>query len=93
MKLKVILLTLAVLLLLADGALAMSSANYKLDWFTPMTGGGGGPSSSANYAVNFTVGQSVIGASSSANYQAGLGYWYGGAVEHRIYLPVILRNS
>jgi hypothetical protein len=23
--------------------LALSSDNYRLDWFTPLTGGGGGP--------------------------------------------------
>ena len=37
-----ILLTLVALLLLADSAPAMSSTNYRLDWFTPLTGGGGG---------------------------------------------------
>ncbi|MBU0496255.1 MAG: hypothetical protein KKB13_30745, partial [Chloroflexi bacterium] len=54
-----------ILLLLASNALAMRSTNYWLDWYTPLTGGGGGPASSTNYAVNFTVGQSAIGASAS----------------------------
>jgi len=92
MKRKVILLTLAVLLLLTGSALAMSSTNYRLDWFTPLTGGGGGPASSAHYAVNFTVGQSAIGASTSTNYGGCLGYWCG-IREYRVYLPLILRNS
>ncbi|MCJ7642217.1 MAG: hypothetical protein MUO29_10040 [Desulfobacterales bacterium] len=65
----------------------------RLDWFTPLTGGGGGPASSANYAVNLTVGQAVIGASSSANYGGGVGYWYGAAAQYRIYLPLLLRND
>jgi hypothetical protein len=39
--------------------------------------GGGGPMSSANYSVNSSAGQSTIGFSSSASYQAGIGYWYG----------------
>jgi len=86
-----ILLALTAILLLAGSALAMSSTNYRLDWFTPMTGGGGAPASSASYAVNFTVGQTVIGASSSANYGAGLGYWYGAVAQFRIYLPLVLR--
>ena len=70
---------LAVLLciLLTGSALAMSSTNYRLDWFTPLTSGGGGAASSTNYAVNLTIGQAAIGGSSSANYAAGLGYWYG----------------
>jgi len=87
-----ILLTLAVLLLLAGRALAMSSANYRLDWFTPLTGSGGA-ASSADYAVNFTVGQTAIGAASSTNYGVCLGFWGGGAAgQYRIYLPLVLRN-
>jgi hypothetical protein len=69
----------------------MSSANYRLDWFVPLTGGGG-PSSSTQYAVNVTVGQTVVGASSSANYKVGLGYWYGAGIPYQVYLPVVLRN-
>jgi hypothetical protein len=85
-----------VFLLLVGSALAMSSANYRLDWFTPMTGNGGGAISSANYAANFTVGQTAIGTSSSADYRIGLGYWYGGTKateELQIYLPLVLRNT
>ena len=88
-----VLLALTAILLLAGSALAMSSTNYRLDWFTPMTGGGGAPASSASYAVNFTIGQTVIGASSSANYGVGLGYWYGAAAQFRIFLPVVLKNG
>ena len=82
---------LLVSLLLATTALAMSSASYRLDWFTPMTGGGGGPASSANYAVNLTIGQTAIGASASANYGACLGYWCGQLPGGRLHLPLILR--
>ena len=84
---------LAVLLciLWTGSALAMSSTNYKLDWFTPLTSGGGGAASSTNYAVNLTIGQAAIGGSSSANYAVGLGYWYGAAVQYKIFLPIVLR--
>nr|HID13717.1 hypothetical protein [Anaerolineae bacterium] len=92
MKRKVILLALIALLLLTGSVLAMSSDNYRLDWFTPLTGGGGGPSSSTNYAVNFTVGQTAIGTSSSTNYGGCLGYWCGAGVEYKIFLPLVLRN-
>ncbi len=78
-------------LLLSGVALAMSSDNYRLDWFTPLTGGGGGPASSTNYAVNFTVGQAVIGASASTNYRGCLGYWCG-EFEYRVFLPLVMRN-
>jgi len=92
MRQLLLLLTLAALLLLAGRALAMSSANYRLDWFVPLTGGGGGPAGSDHYAVNFTVGQSVVGASTSTNYRGCLGFWCGAAAQYRVYLPLVLRN-
>jgi len=78
-------------LLLAGVALAMDSTNYRLDWFTPLTGGGGEPAESDHYAVNLTVGQSAIGTSSSTNYEGCLGYWCG-IVEYRVFLPLVLRD-
>jgi uncharacterized repeat protein (TIGR01451 family) len=77
MRTKQIAIILAVLLLLGGGALAMSSMNYAVAWFVPLTGGGGGPITSTHYAANFTVGQVAVGLTSSANYATGLGYWYG----------------
>ena len=79
-------------LLFASSALAMSSANYRLDWFTPLTSGGGGPAESAGYAVNLTVGQTAIGSASSSSYQACLGYWCGAVGQWRVYLPLITKN-
>ncbi len=77
MKRKRPLLILIVFLLLAGGALGMSSANFRLDWFTPMTGSGEQGLSSANYSASFTVGQTAVDTSSSANYEGCLGYWCG----------------
>ena len=91
MKRKTILLTLLLLLLLVHGVQAMSSTNFALDWFTPLTSGGGGPASSTHYAANFTIGQTAIGASSSTNYGTGLGYWYGIFQQFRIRLPLIIK--
>jgi len=91
MKRAALLLVLAAFLLLVSNALAMRSTNYWLDWYTPLTGGGGGPAGSTNYAVNFTVGQTASGASTSTNYRGCLGYWCG-EVEYQIFLPLVLRN-
>jgi hypothetical protein len=91
MKRIMISLLVIALLLGASTVLAMSSDNYRLDWFTPLTGGGGGPASSTHYAADFTVGQSSIGPSSSTNYEVGLGYWYG-IGGYRVFLPLVLRD-
>lgn len=93
MKRLTLILTLVALLVLAGGVLAMDSANYRLAWFTPLTGGGGGPTSSTNYAVNFTVGQVANSTSSSTNYESCLGYWCGNEGGHTVYLPLVLRAS
>ncbi len=90
-------LAMLLFLLVAGAALAMSSANYRLDWFVPLSGGGGGPANSAGYQANLTVGQTVIGVSSSASYRAGLGYWYGFGIVappagYDIYLPVVMKG-
>jgi hypothetical protein len=95
MKRSLFLLALILLLflLLTGATAAMESTNYRLDWFTPLTGGGGGAASSTNYAVNVTIGQAVAGVSSGANHVVCLGYWCaGGAAQYRIYLPLVLRN-
>ena len=91
MKRKAILISLLLLLLFAHGVQAMDSANFSLDWFTPLTSGGGEPASSANYAANITIGQTAIGPSSSANYSAGMGYWYGIFQLYRVRLPLVTK--
>jgi hypothetical protein len=88
---KAILLGAAVLLLLAQGALAMSSPGYRLEWFPPLTGGGG-TAQSANYSIQFTVGQTVDTASASPLYQAQMGYWAGIAPEYRVMMPAIYKS-
>ncbi len=94
MKQRTILLALVALLALTGVTVAMDSDGYRLYWFTPLTGSGGGAASSTHYAANLTVGQSAIGASSSTNYGGCLGYWCetAVAVAHRVYLPLLLRD-
>ncbi len=91
MKRKIVLSILLFLLLMVHGAQAMSSANYTVDWLVPLTGSGGGPASSAHYTASFTVGQTAINTSTSANYGIGLGFWYGILPNYRIRLPLIVK--
>ena len=93
----ILLIGLLCAVLLTSNVLAMSSSNYILDWFTPLTGGGGGEAASDNYAVNLTIGQTITGASGSSQVNAGLGYWRGGTgpvgeYSWHVYLPLIMRN-
>jgi hypothetical protein len=69
----------------------MSSTHYGLEWFTPLTGGGGG-AASASYGVEMTIGQTAIGEASSSSYGTGLGFWYGMVDWFKVYLPLVLRN-
>jgi hypothetical protein len=78
-------------LVLAGTIRAMSSDNYRLEWFTPLTGSGGGPADSAHYAANLTVGQSVIGQAASDHYRVCLGYWCG-VSSYRVYVPLVTRG-
>ncbi|MCP4582308.1 MAG: hypothetical protein GY839_11900 [candidate division Zixibacteria bacterium] len=40
-------------------------------------GSGGGPTGSDNYQINGTIGQPIVGATSSENYSIEAGYWVG----------------
>ncbi|GAB4406556.1 MAG: hypothetical protein Kow00123_19200 [Anaerolineales bacterium] len=75
---------------LAVGAVAMTSSNYRLDWFTPGTSSGGGTSTSSNYVAHITVGQTAIGTMQSSNYKANLGYWYGLVRIFQRFLPTVM---
>jgi hypothetical protein len=88
-----LLIVLLCLLWLANGVWAMSSTNYGLNWFVPLTGSGG-PANSTNYSINVTVGQTAIGLSTSTNYGGCLGYWCNSEAEgqRNVYLPVIVKN-
>jgi opacity protein-like surface antigen len=92
MKRIAMLLLLTVLLGAASSVLAMSSPNYRLDWFTPLNTGAGGGAASASYGVEMTIGQTAIGEASSASYGTGLGFWYGLLDWFKVYLPLVLRN-
>ena len=66
------------------------SSHYRLDWM--QTGSGsGGQVSSPNYGANISVGQVLIGSSSSASYTALLGFWPGPVTQVNVYIPMVHR--
>lgn len=68
---------LALCLVLAGTAMAMSSASYNLPW--EVLSGGGGSTSSTSYWLSGTAGQPVTGISHSASYRMESGFWTGSA--------------
>lgn len=72
---------------------AALNAGYDLSWWT-VDGGGHTFSTGDGYALGGTVGQPDAGVLSGGDYTLGGGFWGGGAaaVEHEIYLPLVLRQ-
>jgi len=68
---------------------AAQSASYHLDWFTPLTSGGGGPANSTHYAANVTLGQTASNSSDGTTFKVGLGYWSGVLQSFLLQLPLI----
>lgn len=69
-----------------------TAGTVTIDWW--VVGGGGGPAGGTGITVNSTLGQPIIGLSNGNSISLGAGYWYGvGAVEYRIYLPLLVRSN
>ena len=66
-----------VLLLFLMTSFAMAQ-NYQIDWY--VIASGGGEMSSTSYSVNGTVGQPIVGTSSSTGYIIESGFWVGAGV-------------
>ncbi len=79
-----------VLLFLASSASADVSPSYTLA--PDVLASGGQAASSTNYSFVSTLGQPLIGSSSSIAYSACGGYWCEIPADYRVYLPVTLRD-
>jgi hypothetical protein len=90
-KTKILILCTAALLLviLAGTAYAaVSASGFAVDWW--VFSGGGAPSSVGSFSLNSSLGQNVMGTSSSANYSLDHGYWMQkGAV--KTFMPLITK--
>jgi hypothetical protein len=75
-KIHFILISLLLCVLIVETVYAMESSNYRVDW-NNLLSGSGGTANSSDYQANITIGQTASKTSSSANYQAQLGYWAG----------------
>jgi hypothetical protein len=91
-RIGIVLLGLIALLLLAGVALA-NAPGYTLDWWTVDGGGGTWSDTGGQYELNGTVGQPDAGVWDDGEYTLIGGFWGGGAVQYRTYLPLVLKDS
>jgi hypothetical protein len=93
MKRITVCLALGALLVLAGVALAQPGA-YDLSWWT-VDGGGFTFSHGGGYTLGGTAGQPDPGLLTGGGYTLGGGFWGSSAapVEHRIYLPLVMRDG
>ncbi len=88
----VVTLVLVACLALVVPVLAQVSASYDLSWH--VIAGGGGRMAGAQYTLQGTTGQPVIGLAAGSGHTLCSGFWCGvGETEYRVYLPLVLRNS
>jgi hypothetical protein len=85
------------LLLMAGTAYAMSSRNFRLDWYDQLSGAGGPQLASETFAGDVTVGQPAIRASTSVSYSVQMGYWSAilkppAPLVPAAFLPLVLRQ-
>lgn len=57
-------------------SLSAGTAAYMIDWYS-INSGGVTAAASSSYRMGASVGQSVAGEATSANYRIGIGFWYG----------------
>ena len=68
---------LILLMIVASASMGLAQ-DYSIDWY--VIGSGGGESQSTNYRINGTIGQPIVGISSSANYTVESGFWVGSGI-------------
>ena len=75
--------------LVASGVVAQGG--YDLSWWTADTGGATF-STGPGYSLGATAGQPDAGVMSGPGYRLDGGFWSGGVVTYRVYLPLVMRN-
>ena len=85
-----ILLSVLIVLLTLVVTPVMAAGIMEIDWY--VIGSGGGTATGGNYTLNGTIGQPVVGLSSSADLDLCSGFWCKLLEHYKIFLPQILRN-
>jgi hypothetical protein len=59
-------------------ATSVTAQNYSIDWY--VIGSGGGTSQNSNYQLSGTIGQPIVGISSSPDYSLEAGFWVSNSI-------------
>ena len=81
-------LTLAMALSLVAVGLVLANGGIELP--RQVLGGGASDSTAGEVSLRATLGQPVVGVVSEGEVTLGQGFWYGGAAEYRVFLPLVL---
>jgi hypothetical protein len=88
-----LLVLIALLLPLSAADLALAQGpDYTLEWWTVDGGGVVGRGAVSPYILDGTIGQPDAGVSGDGDYTLVGGFWVGGAMGYRLYLPLVLRD-
>ncbi len=90
MKIRILILALA--LFLAAAGVALANAGVELPRW--VLGGGASDSASAGVTLRATLGQPVVGVvtTGSGDVTLGQGFWHGATPGYNIYLPLVMRG-
>jgi hypothetical protein len=67
-----------IVILLLTTAIASFAQTYKIDWY--VIGSGGGTSQNSNYQLSGTIGQPIVGISTSSDYKLEAGFWVSNSI-------------
>jgi hypothetical protein len=73
-------------------AVGLVLANGGVERGRQVLGGGASDSAAGQVSLRATLGQSVVGVVSQGDVILGQGYWHGGAADHTVYLPLVVRD-
>jgi hypothetical protein len=88
-----VILSASAIALTSSQALAQAGGGYDLTWNT-VDGGGGMFSTGGGFSLGGTIGQPDAGAAvaGGGGYALTGGFWYSGAAQFSIFLPLVLKN-
>lgn len=78
---------------MAQDRSAPAASAYDLSWYT-IAGGGATFNTDGSYSLGGTIGQPDADSMNGGAYSLAGGFWFGpSAIQHMLYLPLVLKDS